>query len=57
MNKIYEEASLMEEAKQSKYLARIEKYESIESVQRSVDEDLLDIIVFCKWSLERLRKL
>ena len=55
MDKIYMDAIELDEAMQSRYLSQLRNGESVGVVQKSVERDLLEIMVFCKWCLERLR--
>jgi hypothetical protein len=57
LNKIYEEATQRESAMASKYFNKINKFDSINKTQDSIESELLDIIVFSKWCIERLRKI
>lgn len=57
MDKIYRDAMLREEVNQSKYLNKVKNFEGAEDTQRKIESDLLDIIVFCKWCIERMRKV
>ncbi len=54
MGTVYEKALLREEALQSKYVSQLEEFEPVDSVKEQVENDLLDVIVFCKWILERM---
>jgi hypothetical protein len=57
MNKIYEDAMLREKLNQSKYLNKIKNFDGAKDTQDIIESDLLDIIVFCKWCIERLRNI
>ena len=56
MDKIYEAAQQREQSLQSRYVDQINKFETIGSVKNQVENDLLDVIIFCKWILEKVGK-
>ena len=57
MDDIYKAAILREKVNTSKYLNDVKSFKGMADTQEQIEHDLLDMIVFCKWCIERLRRI